>query len=215
VGNQLSIALLNSYGAALRAAGNRVIYLGNFKNKNEAYCQDEIEHAADVVIWSTQEGELIKSRRSQDYSVSGDYIETLLHYARGELSPEKSHPEISLRDVDRIHLIGNSDFLRRFQEARHTSLKEFLVKEPRISGSVYSSMQCMLKGVCAQCLQWQIDPETGRRTKAVFACSWPDQPLELIDFSNLDDRLIQNRVQERLSNLWIDYLFEHHAVEKI
>jgi NADPH-dependent glutamate synthase beta subunit-like oxidoreductase/NAD(P)H-flavin reductase len=215
VGSQLSIALLNSYGAALRAAGNRVIYLGNFKNKQEVYCQDEIESAADVIIWSTQEGERIETRRPQDYSVSGDSIEILLRYAKGELAPEKSAPEIPLTDVDRIHLIGNSHFLRRFQEARMTQLKEFLVKEPRISGSVYSTMQCMLKGVCAQCLQWQIDPETGKRTKAVFACSWPDQPLELIDFSNIDDRLIQNRVQEQLSNLWIDYLFEHYAVEKI
>jgi NADPH-dependent glutamate synthase beta subunit-like oxidoreductase/NAD(P)H-flavin reductase len=215
VGSQLSIALLNSYGTALRAAGNRVIYLGNFKNKQEMYCQDEIESAADVIIWSTQEGERIAARRPQDYSVSGDSIEILLRYAKGELAPEKSTPEIPLTDVDRIHLIGNSHFLRRFQEARVTQLKEFLVKEPRISGSVYSTMQCMLKGVCAQCLQWQIDPETGKRTKAVFACSWPDQPLELIDFSNIDDRLIQNRVQEQLSNLWIDYLFEHYSVEKI
>jgi NADPH-dependent glutamate synthase beta subunit-like oxidoreductase/NAD(P)H-flavin reductase len=215
VGSQLSIALLNSYGTALRAAGNRVIYLGNFKNKQEVYCQDEIEGATDVIIWSTQDGEHIEARRPQDYSVSGDSIEILLRYAKGELAPEKSAPEIPLTDVDRIHLIGNSHFLRRFQEARMTQLKEFLVKEPRISGSVYSTMQCMLKGVCAQCLQWQIDPETGRRTKAVFACSWPDQPLELIDFSNIDDRLIQNRVQEQLSNLWIDYLFEHYAVEKI
>jgi hypothetical protein len=73
-------------------------------------------------------------------------------------------------------------------------------------------MQCMLKGVCAQCLQWQIDPETGKRTKAVFACSWQDQPLELIDFDNLDERRIQNHLQEKLSSLWVDYLFEKYTI---
>ena len=40
IGNQVSFAFLRSYGPALRAAGNRVIYFGQFKNKEEIYCQD-------------------------------------------------------------------------------------------------------------------------------------------------------------------------------
>lgn len=215
IGNQVSIALINSYGSALRAAGNRVIYIGEFKNKDEVYCQDDIESAADVIIWITQNGEPITARRPQDYTTTGDCLDALLSYTKGKLSANKPHPEIPLTDVDRIHLIGNTGLLRRFQEARKTSLKEFLVKEPKMSGSVYSTMQCMLKGVCAQCLQWQIDPETGKRTKAVFACSWPEQPLELIDFNNVDERQIQNRMQEQLSNLWVDYLFEHHKIKRV
>ncbi len=215
IGNQLSIALLNSYGAALRAKGNHVIYLGNFKNKQEMYCQEDLEQAADVIIWSTLSGEKISSRRKEDYSTSGDVVDILLRYAQGKLDPKKSHPEIPLTDVDRIYVIGNTDFMRRFQEARNTKLKEFFIKDPRVFGSVYSTMQCMLKGVCAQCLQWQIDPETGQRTKAVFACSWPDQPLELIDFDNIDERQIQNRLQEHISNLWVDYLFANYSVARV
>lgn len=64
----------------------------------------------------------------------------------------------------------------------------------------------MLKGVCAQCLQWQIDPETGQRTKAVFACSWQDQPLEIIDIQHIDERNRQNELHDQLSNLWVDHL---------
>jgi hypothetical protein len=59
----------------------------------------------------------------------------------------------------------------------------------------------MLKGVCAQCLQWQIDPETGERTKAVFACSWQDQPLEIIDLDHLASRERQNSCQKILNRL--------------
>jgi len=69
--------------------------------------------------------------------------------------------------------------------------------------------------VCAQCLQWQVDPETGKRTKAVFACSWPEQPLELIDFDNIDERQVQNKLQEQLSNLWVDYIFEENEVKRV
>jgi hypothetical protein len=73
----------------------------------------------------------------------------------------------------------------------------------------------MLKGVCSQCLQWQIDPKTGQRTKAVFGCSWQDQPLDIVDLDNLDERLSQNRVQEHLANLWLDHLFESGKVTRI
>jgi len=200
IGNQLSLALLQSYGSALRHAGNRVIYLGHFKTKEEVYCQDIIEQIADLIIWTTQSGDRIKPARPQDVSASGDYLESLFRYAKNP------HTEISLSDVDRIYLVGDSQLLKRFQEARKTHLKEIFVKDPLVQGSVYSTMQCMLKGVCAQCLQWQIDPETGKRTKAVFACSWPDQPLEMIDFENIEERQIQNRLQEQLSHLWVDLL---------
>lgn len=206
IGNQLSLTMLNSYGQALRAKKNRVLYFGNFEHKDELYHQEQIESAADVIIWSTRHGELITPGRPQDYSVQGDSLEVLLRYAKGHLG-EKS-TDISLNDIDRIYLIANTKLLREFQEARQNDLKDYLIKSPLVYGSVYSTMQCMLKGVCAQCLQWQIDPETGKRTKAVFACSWPEQPLELIDFDNIDERQIQNRLQEQLSSLWVDYLFE-------
>jgi hypothetical protein len=73
----------------------------------------------------------------------------------------------------------------------------------------------MLKGVCAQCLQWQIDPETGLRTKAVFACSWQNQPLEIIDIDHIDARQSQNRLLEHLNNLWIDHVFKTQAVSRV
>ncbi len=211
LGNQLSLALLESYGGALKSAGNKIVYIGNFKNKSEVYCQDTIEKIADVVIWHTQEGETISPRRPQDHASNGDVMDAVLQYAYGKLN----NVTIPLSDVDRIYVIGNGTLLRRFQEARNAQLKDFLVKEPRIFGSVYSTMQCMLKGVCAQCLQWQVDPETGKRTKAVFACSWPDQPLELIDFDNIDDRLVQNRLQEHISRLWVDYLFKEYEIARV
>lgn len=208
VGDQLSLALLSCYGPALRSAKNRVLFLGVFKNKSEMYCQEDLENSTDLIVYTTQSGGKISAGRSQDYSAEGDALDILLQYA-------KSNPDIALTDIDRIYVIGNTDLLRQFQQARHNELKDFLIKNPRVFGSVYSTMQCMLKGVCAQCLQWQIDPETGKRTKAVFACSWPDQPLELIDFDNLDERQAQNRLQEKLSSLWVDYLFEKFAVKRV
>ena len=70
-------------------------------------------------------------------------------------------------------------------------------------------MQCMLKGICAQCLQWQIYPETGERKKAVYACSWQDQPIDLIDWQAFDDRFEQHGAVKRLHDQY------HHFISVI
>jgi len=64
-------------------------------------------------------------------------------------------------------------------------------------------MQCMMKEICAQCLQPQVDPATGER-RIVFSCFCQDQPLDAVDFAALADRLSQNSVQEKLTAQWID-----------
>ncbi len=195
IGDSSSFPLLQSYGSALRRKGNHVIYVGIFKTKEEVYSQKAIEDASDIVIWVTESGEKIIPSRPGDYSTSGNYIDALLQFISDQL-----------HHVDRIYLIGNTCQLKQFQEARVTRLKEYLIKNPPVHASVYSTMQCMLKGVCAQCLQWQIDPETGKRTKTVFACSWPEQPLEKIDLDNIDERQSQNRLQEVMGKMWVKYL---------
>ncbi len=70
-------------------------------------------------------------------------------------------------------------------------------------GSINSPMQCMMKEICAQCLQPQRDPVTGKTTY-VFSCFNQDQNLDHVVFPGLRDRLGQNSVQEKLSALWID-----------
>src|SRR5438094_8930831 len=68
--------------------------------------------------------------------------------------------------------------------------------------SINSPMQCMLKEVCAQCLQKQVDPVTGKET-VVFTCSNQDQLQDAVDWRNLAQRLRQNTVQEKLTDFWV------------
>lgn len=209
IGNASTFAFARSYGLALRAKGNRVIYLAQLAHPDEAYCQSELEESTDIIIWQTQTEEMVHPHRPQDLSLTGDdIIAALLNYANQDNI-------IPLMDIDRIFITGGSTLLRQFQAARKTTLKDHLIKDPKVFGSVYGNMQCMMKGVCAQCLQWQIDPETGQRTKAVFACSWQDQPLEIIDIDHIDARLLQNHVHEKLNRLWVDHLFNTQKLDRI
>ncbi|MBM3566805.1 MAG: hypothetical protein FJX42_11915, partial [Alphaproteobacteria bacterium] len=65
-----------------------------------------------------------------------------------------------------------------------------------------SPMQCMMKEICAQCLQPTVDPKTGEQGY-VFSCFNQDQPLDCVDWQGLNSRLRQNSVQEKLASRWI------------
>jgi hypothetical protein len=89
--------------------------------------------------------------------------------------------------------------------ARHDVLHPHLKAGHLAIGSINSPMQCMMKEICAQCLQKHVDPRTGKHS-IVFSCFNQDQHLDNVDWKNLNDRLRQNTVQEKLSALWLQRL---------
>ena len=104
-------------------------------------------------------------------------------------------------DIQRVVIQGKASFLKQAGELRQAGI---LASVKNYIASVHGPMQCMLKGVCAQCWQWQIDPYTKKRTKPVFACSWQDQPLELIDVDHLEDRQTEGSIVQKLSFLYVN-----------
>ena len=83
---------------------------------------------------------------------------------------------------DRIIAIGSDKMMAAVAAARHTVLAPYLKPDHRAIGSINSPMQCMMKEICAQCLQPHRDPVTGKVTY-VFSCFNQDQPLDLRRFS--------------------------------
>ena len=100
-------------------------------------------------------------------------------------------------------VIGSDRMMQAVGAARHGLLAPYLKPGHSAIGSINSPMQCMMKEVCAQCLQPQIDPVTGART-VVFSCFNQDQALDRVDFPALHERLGQNGTQEKLTAQWID-----------
>jgi hypothetical protein len=119
-------------------------------------------------------------------------------YAEGRLGPVP----IPLNDCDRIIAIGSDRMMAAVGAARHGVLAPYLKREHRALASINSPMQCMMKEICAQCLQPQRDPVTGA-LKYVFSCFNQDQPIDAVDFPALGARLAQNAVQEKLTAQWI------------
>ena len=199
VGGGLGNAVLFSIGQRMRAEGGRVVYFAGYKKLIDRYKVDQIEAAADVVIWCSDEAPGFEPTRPQDKRFVGNIVEAMASYARGDLG----EIPIPLSACDRIVAIGSDRMMAAVASARHAVLKSYLKPSHCGVGSINSPMQCMMKEICAQCLQPHKDPVTGKTT-VVFSCFNQDQDLDLVDWKGLNDRLNQNGVQEKLTKLWID-----------
>ncbi len=211
VGGGLGNAVLFSIGRALRAAGSRVLYFAGYKRPEDVFKVDDIEQAADVIVWSVDPApgvQPVAARRPQDRSFVGNIIDTMAAYGAGELGPV----DIALQAVDRMIVIGSDRMMAAVKAARHERLAAYFRPDHEAIGSINSPMQCMMKGVCAQCLCRHTDPDTGEEY-FVYSCNNQDQDLERVDFDHLNARLRQNTVQEKLSGMWLEYLLERPASE--
>jgi NADPH-dependent glutamate synthase beta subunit-like oxidoreductase/NAD(P)H-flavin reductase len=199
IGGGLGNAVLFSIGQAFRAHGSRVLYFAGYKKVQDRYKIAEIEKAADEVVWCCDEAPGFVAGRAQDKSFVGNIVAAIEAYGEGKLGER----EIQLREVDRIVAIGSDGMMAAVQRARHGILAPYLKPGHRAIASVNSPMQCMMKEICAQCLQVHTDKATGAET-VVFSCFNQDQRLDAVDFANLRGRLTQNGVQEKLTRHWID-----------
>ncbi|MCC7306170.1 MAG: FAD-dependent oxidoreductase [Acidobacteria bacterium] len=209
-GGGLGNAVLFSIARALRDNNNHVIYFAGYKQGEDLFKRQEIEKATDQVVWSTDTGAEIRPMRPQDSHFRGNIVQAMVAYAEGRFGQTR----LSLKDVDRIIAIGSDRMMNGVREARHTTLKPYLKQEHVAIGSINSPMQCMMKEVCAQCLQRHVNPHTGEEF-FVFSCFNQDQHLDFVDFKNLNDRLRANSIQEKLSNMWLDMAFGRNEFKRL
>jgi NAD(P)H-flavin reductase len=210
LGGGLGNAVLFSIARAMRERGNRVIYFAGYKKGEDLFKREEIEAATDQVVWSTDMGASIAPARPQDAHFRGNIVEAVLAYQRGELGDRV----VPLDEVDRIIAIGSDRMMAAVKAARHGVLAPHLKPGHAAIASINSPMQCMMKEVCAQCLQKHVDPNTGRES-IIFSCFNQDQDMDVVDFPNLAARLRQNTVQEKLANMWLEHLLRQKPLAHI
>jgi NADPH-dependent glutamate synthase beta subunit-like oxidoreductase/NAD(P)H-flavin reductase len=102
VGGGLGNAVLFSIGEAFRKAGSRVLYFAGYKRMIDRYKVAEIEAAADVVVWCSDEGPGFEPTRSGDRTFTGNIVESMVAYAEDRLARSPSvfqTPTASLRSA--------------------------------------------------------------------------------------------------------------------
>jgi NAD(P)H-flavin reductase/NADPH-dependent glutamate synthase beta subunit-like oxidoreductase len=209
-GGGLGNAVLFSIAKALREQGNRVIYFAGYKKGEDLFKREEIEAATDQVIWSTDTGASIEPGRPQDAHFRGNIVQAMVAYANGRFG----EPLVPLSTVDRIIAIGSDRMMAAVKAARSGDLAPYIKPQHVAIASINSPMQCMMKEVCAQCLQKHVDTATGKEW-FIFSCFNQDQPMDRVDFPNLNARLRQNTMQEKLSSQWLDRLLAQVSLDHV
>jgi len=187
IGGGLGNAVLFSIGQALRENNNHVLYFAGYRKLIDRYKVEEIEAAADQIIWCCEEG-LFDTNRAQDKNFHGNLLSALEDFAQ-------NNPD-NLKNIDRIIVIGSDKMMHALKRARHNILKPYLNPKHKAIASINSPMQCMMKEICGQCLQKHVDPITGTESY-VFSCNNQDQDMDRVDFYHLETRLSQNSLLEK------------------
>ncbi|WP_348638994.1 hypothetical protein [Rickettsia felis] len=91
--------------------------------------------------------------------------------------------------MDIVIINTSPDIIEELQSLKN----EIFGENTELIVSVNSSMQCMMKGICGQCIQ-----KVKGEQKYIFACSRQNQNAEIVDFKSLKTRLRQNSLQEKM-----------------
>jgi len=203
-GGGLGNAVLFSIARAFKVLRGKVLYFAGYRRGEDLFKREDIERWTDQIIWCTDAGAAIEPGRPQDRHYRGNVVAAMHAYGTGAMG---GPPAVPLRDVARIVAIGSDGMMNAVREARHGVLAPLLDPRHLAIGSINSPMQCMMKEVCAQCLQKLRDPRTGEE-HVVFTCFNQDQELDAVDFRNLRERLRANSMQEKLSSAWLDEMLK-------
>jgi NADPH-dependent glutamate synthase beta subunit-like oxidoreductase/NAD(P)H-flavin reductase len=187
IGGGLGNAVLTSIGKKMIKNGCKVTYFAGYKKFEDRFKPEAIEAAANRVIWCCDEGIFEPSRKS-DMAFHGNMVEAINHY----------YKELNLSEIDHMVVIGSNKLMEAIAKLR---------KRKRIKcngvASVNSPMNCMMKEICAQCIQRHI---VNGKEIFVYSCSEQDQNIDTVDFKNLEDRLSQNSLLEKTSDIFYSKL---------
>ena len=184
-----------------RAAGNRIIFVGHFRDHAGASpVQSAIEELTDQAIWILDQGPAISLTRELD----GCFVHGVAAFL--EACERDGAHAAWVEHSDCMVLSDHPAAMQLFSTALQTRLKPRLKPGLRAIAAVNSPMQCMMKEMCAQCLCRHIDPSTGETSKFVFSCFNQHQPLFDLDFNHLKARQSQNSVQEKIANAWLSHV---------
>jgi NADPH-dependent glutamate synthase beta subunit-like oxidoreductase/NAD(P)H-flavin reductase len=186
VGGGLGNAVLFSIGKAMRENGCEVTYFAGYRKPSDVFTPERIEAAADQVVWCCDQIMPSFKKRRNDRLFTGNIVDAL--QANKDL----------LAGIEQLLVIGSDRMMAAVALARQQAVVVGLREIPLAIASINSPMQCMMKAICGQCLQEQLNPETGE-VSYVFSCMTQDQNLDCVKFSSLAERLSQNRLTEQLS----------------
>ncbi len=182
IGSGIGNAGLIPIARLLKDNNCKIIYFAGYKKLQDRFYQNRIENSADIVVWCCEQGILSKNR-AKDKSIKGNIIDGINDYFKRRNTIKDFSP------INRIIAASDSKILESIKNIKDKIFGEDI---PLIV-SLNSPMQCMMKGICGQCIQKVTDQQ-----QYIFTCSCQEQDAKVVDFEGLQNRLQQNSLHEKL-----------------
>lgn len=167
--------------------GCEVIFFAGYHKNSEVIRFDKMKKSCKKLVIA------IDGEKAADGYFQGSVIDAIKDYF------SKNSPKI-----DRIFAIGNDQMMHEVARLRHENLVAAFAQAKISITSLNAPMQCMMKGVCSQCLQKRKN-EKGEM-EYFYACAAQDQDSDKLDFAHLHSRCEQNSLSEKVAKLWIENL---------
>jgi len=180
-GNQPLTAIAQEFSRQ----NSKVIFFAGYHQNDFVLREEEMRKASAELIIA------IDSEPAANGYFQGTVIEAMKNYFA------KNSPKI-----DRILAIGNDKMMHEVAQLRHEI--PALKAAPVSITSLNAPMQCMMKGVCSQCLQKR-EGKNGE-VEYFYSCGQQDQDSDKLDFQHLHYRCEQNSLAEKVTKLWVEKL---------
>ncbi len=180
-GGHFNLALIHM-GKALKEKGNKVYWIAGYRSSTDRTHVEEIELASDKILWYYAEA---KADENHGNAIDGLYC---------------LKDENILQTVDWLFVMGSTSM----QEAIS---KELLLLEKSLNNNLKTitnvnvPMQCMMQGICGQCMIVNGDGPQ-------FCCKNQELLMQSMPFEDLQNRSRQNSLLEKISRLWLRYVTE-------
>jgi len=182
---------LTALAEAFKNNGCKVIFFAGYKKSDFIVRLNRMQNAVDELIIAIED----KESAYESGFYNGTVIDAIKNYFNKNLDNRK---------IDRVFAIGNDKLMHEVARLRCEKVVEEFFNAKYSITSLNAPMQCMMKGVCGQCLQRKTnangDPEY------FYACANQDQSSDSIDFKHLHARCEQNSLLEKTAKYWIKTL---------
>lgn len=168
-------ARLLSISNAAKIRGCKIMYIAGYDQSADLFYQDRIEQSADVVVWCSK-ADMITKRRPQDFSITGNVSDGIRNYAFNLSFPDQIICSISTEKMTEIK-----------------NLRDKFCPDVILEFTINAPMQCMMKGICGQCVQSTLDDRS-----YIFGCECQIQEASIIDLGSSQLRMKQDSLQEKL-----------------
>lgn len=188
LGQGLGNIALIPIAKAMKEAGCHIMLMAAYAQKHDILELDTLQQSCDELLICLKHESNAQNEQHQNRStqwVKGSLKEGLLFLAHQYSD--------ALKNIDHIMVIAAPVPLHIVQNTLKNDLSHVFSPHITMEGIFTSPMQCMQKGVCARCVQWIVDPKTGKKSP-VFTCEKQDQPLLSMDIQTLQMRLGQHRL---------------------